>query len=393
PRRGTLTLAEVEVWSDGENVAPKGRATQSSTAHGGEASRAIDGNRSGAYSDGGQTHTQENRRNTWWELDLGRDFPVEAVTLWTRSEDGGRFAVRLQGFDLRLLDGSRTEVFSHAGNPAPEESVRVALKGDVAGAIRRAAVAAIVRTGQEQAAVFAALCRMIREDDQRMAASAAIRQLPRSVWTAAEAGETAKALLRWAATAPAGERTRQDYIELTQLGDDFSGYLGNAEAAELRRGFRELSVAVFVVKTVVEQLRFDTERLVVEAGNPFEIRFENNDNLPHNLLFIRPGTRLEIGTLAQVMLPDRLDRQGRAYFPDHPGIIDGTKLLEPGQKETLQLDAPDAEGEYEMVCTFPGHWTLMWGRIVVTRDVEAYLKENPVAPPAGPAALAEPSEQ
>ncbi len=393
PRRGTLSLAEVEVWSDGENVARKGTATQSSTAHGGEASRAIDGNRSGVYGEGGQTHTEENRRNTWWELDLGRDLPIEAVTVWNRSEDGGRFASRLRGFDLHLLDRSRNEVFSLRENPAPEESVRIALKGDVTGAIRRAAIAAIVRTGQEQEAVFAGLSRMIRDDDQRIAAAAAIRQLPRSVWTAGAAGETAKTLLRWAATVPAGERTSQDYIELTQLGSDFSGYLGDAEAAEVRGGFRELSVAVFVVKTVVEQLRFDTERLVVEAGKPFEILFENNDNLPHNLLFIRPGTRLEIGTLAQVMLPDRLDSNGRAYFPDHPGIIDGTKLLEPGQKETLKLDAPDGEGEYEFVCTFPGHWTLMWGRLMVTRDVEAYLKENPVAPPAGPAALAEPSEQ
>src|SRR5262249_15380972 len=37
----TLTLAEVEVTSDGANIARQGKASQSSTAHGGAAERAI----------------------------------------------------------------------------------------------------------------------------------------------------------------------------------------------------------------------------------------------------------------------------------------------------------------------------------------------------------------
>src|SRR5262249_33258439 len=52
-KKRTLTLAEVQVFSDGLNIAPRGKATQSSTAHGGNAARAIDGNTSGSYGDGG----------------------------------------------------------------------------------------------------------------------------------------------------------------------------------------------------------------------------------------------------------------------------------------------------------------------------------------------------
>src|SRR5262249_36220518 len=48
-RLRTLTLAEVEVYSGGVNVARRGKATQKNTAHGGDASRAIDGNVSGTY--------------------------------------------------------------------------------------------------------------------------------------------------------------------------------------------------------------------------------------------------------------------------------------------------------------------------------------------------------
>jgi hypothetical protein len=31
-------------------------------------------------------------------------------------------------------------------------------------------------------------------------------------------------------------------------------------------------------------------------------------------------------------------------------------------------------GEYEYVCTYPGHWEQMWGKLVVTKDVDAYLR-------------------
>ena len=46
---------------------------------------------------------------------------------------------------------------------------------------------------------------------------------------------------------------------------------------------------------------------------------------------------------------------------------------------------PATEGEYEYVCTFPGHWAIMWGKLIVTKDVDAYLQAHPVADavPAG----------
>ena len=50
------------------------------------------------------------------------------------------------------------------------------------------------------------------------------------------------------------------------------------------------------------------------------------------------------------------------------------------------MTAPAAAGEYEYVCTYPGHWEMMWGKLVVTKDVDAYLQAHPdAAPPAGAA--------
>ena len=194
-------------------------------------------------------------------------------------------------------------------------------------------------------------------------------------------------MLAWAKTVPAGDRTKQDFIETVQAGSELAGLLPPADATRLRKELRGLGVSVFVIKTVREQMRYDVTRLVVEAGKPFEVIVENTDAMPHNIVFVQPGARQEVAEAAQNMKPDQLDKQGRAFVPqEHTKIIEASKLIEPGQKETLKLTAPAAEGDCEYVCTFPGHWTLMWGKLIVVKDVDAYLQAHPVADvaPSGP---------
>ena len=80
-----LTLAEVEVISAGKNIAPTGKATQSSTNGDAVAARAIDGNKDSDYNKKGQTHTS-NAGTTlpWWELDLGQPKDIEKIGIWNR---------------------------------------------------------------------------------------------------------------------------------------------------------------------------------------------------------------------------------------------------------------------------------------------------------------------
>ncbi len=112
-----LTLAEVEVISGGKNIAPTGKATQSSTHGDAGPKRAIDGNKSPDFNNGGQTHTvNAGEKNAWWELDLGKPVEVEKIGIWNRSG----FENRLHGFTLTMLDADRKEVFRAANVAAPE---------------------------------------------------------------------------------------------------------------------------------------------------------------------------------------------------------------------------------------------------------------------------------
>jgi azurin/glucose/arabinose dehydrogenase len=255
-------------------------------------------------------------------------------------------------------------------------------------AIQREAIRTAVSTRREPTAVFNALADLIARGDQIPAAAQGLRVLPRASWPADSAAATARILVAWAANTHPSERTerdifghlRRDYSETVQVADDLLGTLPAAEAETLRATLAGLRVAVFTVATVPEEMRFDTARLVVEAGKPFEIIFENIDGLPHNLVVVKPGTRERVGLAAMTLLPEQLDWNGRAYVPDSSDVIAATKILDTDQLATLKISELTSEGIYEFVCTFPGHWAMMYGQLVVTKNVSAYLKDNPLPP-------------
>ena len=101
-----LSLAEVQVLR-AENIAWKKQATQSSTAYGGNANRALDGNTNSSYSQNSITHTNFEKQ-AWWQVDLGRNEQVGLVRLFNRGD--GELAKRLSNFDVILYNENNKEV-------------------------------------------------------------------------------------------------------------------------------------------------------------------------------------------------------------------------------------------------------------------------------------------
>ncbi len=115
-----LSLAEVQVFSGGENLALKGTATQSSTDFGGPAKLAIDGNTDGHYFNAKSTTHSKAENNPWWEVDLGEAKPVDMVVIWSRT-DGG-LHTRLAGVRLTLLDDAKKSLWQQDAAAAPNPS-------------------------------------------------------------------------------------------------------------------------------------------------------------------------------------------------------------------------------------------------------------------------------
>jgi azurin len=229
----------------------------------------------------------------------------------------------------------------------------------------------------EPEAVFASLTTLIGRGEEVPAAAQGLRIIPRAKWPHEQAGAAVRGLVAWAKGVPAAERTTQDYGQIVQLAGDLAGLLPAEQASGARKELKDLHVSLFVIRTVREQMRYDTPRLVVEAGKPFEIIFENADFMSHNLLIVKPNTREKIGLAAATMKPEDVDSEGRIYVPASSDILAATRMLQTGERATLRLTAPTTEGDCEYVCTFPGHYQVMRGLLVVTKDVEGYLRANP----------------
>jgi len=79
---GSLSL-NLEV--PGTNLALNKTATQSSTAWGGTADRAVDGNTNGNWAAGSVTHTAVENQ-AWWHVDLGSVQSIATIDVWNRTD-------------------------------------------------------------------------------------------------------------------------------------------------------------------------------------------------------------------------------------------------------------------------------------------------------------------
>ena len=111
-------------------------------------------------------------------------------------------------------------------------------------------------------------------------------------------------------------------------------------------------------------MQFAQKELRAKAGERLSLTFENPDAMPHNWVLVKPGALDRVGDLATKLItaPDALARH---YVPDSPDVLAHTRILDPQKTTTIHFTAPAQPGRYPYVCTFPGHWMLMRGELIV----------------------------
>ncbi len=298
-KQRTLTLAEVEVFSDGVNVARKGKATQSSTAHGGVAARGIDGNTSGNYDDGGQTHTQEG---TDEPVVGGRSRPRGADREDRRVEPHRRQPRhRLKNFTVRVLDADRKDVFESEKNPTPKEKAEFAV-GAVSPerVVRKAAMLALTSVRGQEADAFKAIAKFLadRRRPRGRGAGAAPHPAARLAEGRREAAARRGDEVHPLAAGRGADHARGARHDATRRRRS-RGCCRRPRRKAARKELAEIGVRVIRVGTLFDQMSFDKERLVVQAGKPVEFVFENTDIMPHNFVIVTPGNLEKIGNAAE----------------------------------------------------------------------------------------------
>jgi azurin len=123
-------------------------------------------------------------------------------------------------------------------------------------------------------------------------------------------------------------------------------------------GSREIAIEA------ASNLAYKTPELRAKPGEKLALTFVNPDVVPHNWVLAKPGTLATVGGLADALIADP-EAVARHYVPKTDDVIAYADITDPGKRQTIYFAVPDAPGRYPFLCTFPGHWKLMNGVLVV----------------------------
>lgn len=127
-------------------------------------------------------------------------------------------------------------------------------------------------------------------------------------------------------------------------------------------GFEKVDLKIDL-GTIHGDIRFNKEELVVQPGQKIKIVFKNTDEMPHNMLILKPGSNTkEMGELAMKMGEAGL---AAGYIPKSDKILWHIPMVMPGKTGVLYFQAPAKKGIYPYVCTIPGHFLKMIGNLYV----------------------------
>lgn len=115
--------------------------------------------------------------------------------------------------------------------------------------------------------------------------------------------------------------------------------------------------------TANDAMKFSTTEIRVKAGEKVTLTLKNIGTMPkesmgHNFLLLGDGTDLEAFAMKAMVAKDS------DYIPGDfkDAIIAHTKLTGPGESDTITFTVP--AGTYEFICSFPGHYAAMRGKLI-----------------------------
>ena len=114
----------------------------------------------------------------------------------------------------------------------------------------------------------------------------------------------------------------------------------------------------------VENLSYESREIHVRAGESVGFTLHNPDVVPHNWALVKPGSLQRVGELANKLIADP-EAFARHYIPQSDDVLCYTDIVSPGQSQSIYFQAPVAPGRYPFLCTFPGHWMIMNGELIV----------------------------
>ena len=128
---------------------------------------------------------------------------------------------------------------------------------------------------------------------------------------------------------------------------------------------RMLFASKYMLKPNLGEYKEAFGEIPTKPNQPIRIDFDNPDATPHNFVLVQPGSLEEVGLAANEMAKDPEAAKSGQFIPKSKKIIVHSKMLKQGESQTLRFKAPRKPGRYPYLCSFPGHWAIMKGVLVV----------------------------
>lgn len=116
----------------------------------------------------------------------------------------------------------------------------------------------------------------------------------------------------------------------------------------------------------MDNMKFDVTLIEAEPGETIKIVFETKSDMPpqamsHNIAIVDLGT--DTDAFAQASMSAR---DNEFIAPDYEDqVIFNTPMLGGGESVEMEFTVPETKGDYDFVCTFPGHY--MAGMVGILR--------------------------
>lgn len=108
-------------------------------------------------------------------------------------------------------------------------------------------------------------------------------------------------------------------------------------------------------------MKFSTKEIKVPAGSTIKVKFSNKGTdaaMVHNFVLV------ELGTADSVAIAGLKAGPATGYVPLRKEVLFASKLLQPKETTEFTIPAP-AKGTYDYICTYPGHYKMMNGKLIV----------------------------
>ncbi len=139
-----------------------------------------------------------------------------------------------------------------------------------------------------------------------------------------------------------------------------------SETEETTEASSESASVEVTIRPVGEEMKYAIDTLGAAAGSELTLILENTATLPtmvHNIVILTSNNDEDVNRVGMAAITAG---EANGYLPEDDAILAATPMAQPGETVRVTFTVPSVPGTYRFICTYPGHYALMQGFLVVT---------------------------